>query len=206
MLGDDVVVIAEALTPADTTVRFRSTTTTGDGAPALAPVDLVPIAGASPGESVVTIADLASDPDALGRWAPGHYVVSVVLARAGSPTVTSNDIGYDLAPTITVSPNSTAAAQVHVGDSLTITCAPRILDRQRVRILFGSADVEPATIVNPDPTSPTFRTTPTTLTCVVPDVAAGRYLVRLRVDDVDSIPLADGTPPAFDPRHQVVIT
>ncbi|WP_194825056.1 DUF4255 domain-containing protein [Nocardia sp. XZ_19_231] len=206
LLGDELVVIAEALTIADTTLRFRSLTTTADGVPALATVALAPTAGARPGETLVTIQDVASDPDALGRWAPGHYAVLAAVSAPATSTVISNEIACDLAPTITVSPNSTSPGPVHVGDTLTLTSAPRILDTQRVRVLFGDKVIEPTARTNPVPVSPNFGTTPTTVTCAVPEMPPGRYLVRLRVDDVDSIPLADGDPPTFDVRQQVVIS
>jgi hypothetical protein len=85
--------------------------------------------------------------------------------------------------------------------NLTLTCEPRIADGQRVLLLFGDRQVAPSSISTPADT-----TQPTTLAFAVPDVAAGGYLVRLRVDGVDSIPVIySGTPavPAFDPLQKV---
>ena len=68
---------------------------------------------------------------------------------------------------------------------------------QRVRLLFADRQLEPTGVTNPDPTSPTFQQTPTTLTFDVPDVPPGTYTVRLRVDGVDSIRSSSpATPPS----------
>jgi hypothetical protein len=50
---------------------------------------------------------------------------------------------------------------------------------------------------------------PTTLTFSIPNVDAGSYVVRLRVNGVDSIPVIySGTPPlpAFDGSQTVTVT
>jgi len=50
---------------------------------------------------------------------------------------------------------------------------------------------------------------PSSAKFTVPAVAAGTYMVRLRVDGIDSIPVVySGTPPvpAFDTSQQVVVS
>ena len=72
------------------------------------------------------------------------------------------------------------------------------------QLIFGDQQVVPATIVTPADT-----TQPTTLTFSVEGVLAGTYVVRLRVDGVDSIPVRTSGPPAlleFDPAQQVIVT
>ena len=68
-------------------------------------------------------------------------------------------------------------------------------------MLFGSRTVEPSAVATPaDPAEPT------TIEFVVPDVPPGEYLVRVRVDGVDSVPVVlAGTPPvlSFDATQKV---
>jgi hypothetical protein len=71
-------------------------------------------------------------------------------------------------------------------------------------ILIGSQSLLPASISTPlaDPLAAT------TLTFLVPAVAVGNYLVRLRVEDIDSLPvLVTGSPPKldFDPTQKVTV-
>lgn len=190
-LGEDVVVVGEGIV-AHAAARFTSTRVT----PA---VDL-PLAAATSSEGIVHLPPKGEDPGALGRWAPGLYTVAVVVTRPGAPTIVSNEVVCALAPRITVTPTSAPAGTVE----LTVTCEPRIATGQRVLLVFGDRQVEPASVSSPADTSE-----PTTLTVSIPDVSAGSYRVRLRVDGVDSIPVVyAGTPPApaFDAAQTVVVT
>ena len=88
--------------------------------------------------------------------------------------------------------------------TLTLTCSPRMRDGQRALLLFGDRQVPPRSLNNPGD-----ATQPTTLTFLVPGVAAGAYVVRLRVDGADSLPfILTGTPPhlEFDPLQSVTVT
>jgi hypothetical protein len=70
--------------------------------------------------------------------------------------------------------------------------------------LFGESQVSVQTVTNPADES-----LPTTLDFEIPDVEEGSYLVRLRIDGADSIPvILTGTPPRleFDPNQKVSIT
>ena len=192
-LGEDVVLAGGQLATTDTTVRFTS--------PRVAvPIELPVQAGERPGELVVHVPDTPDDPDALSRWAPGVYTAGLLVRRADTPTLASNELAISLAPRITVSPATAPAGTV----TLTITCAPRLVERQRVLLIVGDRQVGPDTITTPgDPAQPTA------LTFVVTDLAAGDYTVRLRVDGADSIPvIASGTPPlpAFDPAQRVTVS
>ena len=85
-----------------------------------------------------------------------------------------------------------------------MTCTPRLLPDQEphTQLIFGTQTVLPATINSPaDPTQPT------TLTFTVPSVPAGKYLIRLRVEGVDSLPITiQGSKFDFDPNQQVTVT
>ena len=105
---------------------------------------------------------------------------------------------FALAPSIKLTPNSTTMAiVVKSGDPITITCTPRIRDRkdpassafesiQNVIVWFGDQVVKAPVISNQHPLQ---KDQPTTITFKVPDVENGLYVVRLRVDNVDSIPV-----------------
>jgi hypothetical protein len=192
-LGEDLIVAGRHLTVLDTTMRLTN--------PRLPEPIVLPVqAGADPGDLVVHVADVADDPDALSRWAPGLYTAGLIVKHTNQPALASNELAVAIAPRITVSPANAAAGTV----SLTVTSAPRLAERQRVLLLFGDRHVEPTAVNTPG--NPAL---PTTLTFDVTDVVAGEYTVRLRVDGVDSIPvIASGTPPLleFDPAQRVTVS
>ena len=68
-------------------------------------------------------------------------------------------------------------------------------------LIFGSRTVEHAGVTTPaDPLQPS------TLTFTIEDVAAGDYIVRLRVGGIDSLPIVmNGEPPKpeFDAQQKV---
>ncbi len=192
-LGENVVLIGEQLTIVDTVARFTSLRLTN-------PVELPPAAGDTPGELRAHLPDKSEDLNALSRWVPGFYTLALVVRHSGMPAIVSNELAVALAPRITVTPLTAAAGTV----TLTIACEPRLVAGQRILLLFGDRQVDPQTVITPANTS-----LPTTVTFTVSHVVAGRYLVRLRVDGVDSIPVVyTGMPltPSFDPNQQVTIT
>jgi len=192
-LGENLALAGRQLTVADTVLRFIN--------PRLDTPNELPVApGLLPGELAVHVPDAPEDPGALARWVPGLYTAGLIVKPAGAPAIASNELAVSLAPRITVTPTTAAAGTV----ALTLTCAPRLIEHQRVQLIFGDRQVAPATIVTPADTAQ-----PTTLTFSVDDVLAGTYVVRLRVDGVDSIPVTtSGTPPLldFDPAQQVIVT
>lgn len=191
-LGDDIAIVGEHLTIADTTVRFTS--------PRLAqPIELAPASGKKPGELTVHLPGKIEDPGVVSSCLPGYYTVALVVRRIGLPAMVSNEVAFALAPQITVSPTSAVPGTVN----LTLTCEPRIVTGQRVLLLFGDRQLEPDSVTNPSDT-----TQPTTVVATIPSVLADSYVVRLRVDGVDSIPVAyTGTPPvpSFDPLQTVTV-
>jgi hypothetical protein len=192
-LGEDIAIAGEQLTTADAVVRFTH-------ARLPQPIELVPAAGDMPGELRVHLPSKTEDATALSRWAPGFCTVALVVWKTGVPAMASNEVAFALAPQITVSPNSAAPGTV----GLTLTCEPRIVAGQRALLLFGDRQIEPDSI-----TSPADTAQPTTLVFTIAAAAAGIYVVRLRVDGVDSIPVVQsGTPPlpAFDPLQRVTVS
>jgi hypothetical protein len=206
-LGEDVAIIGDNLQMTDTTIRFTSLIPPPPGQ-SPPPVEIVPQVGDAPDEIKAHIESHPQDPDALERWAPGFYTVALVVKHSDVPPIVSNEVAFALAPIVTVTPNSTTPNSVNPGDTLTVTCAPRVRDSQRVLLLFGDKQVKPKTISNPNPAAPNYKETPTTITFEVPAVGKDLYLVRLRVDGVDSIPVVyAGTPPvaSFDPAQKVTV-
>jgi hypothetical protein len=192
-LGEDIAVVGEQLTGADAVVRFTS-------ARLKQRVELPAANGAQPGELLVHLPNQVEDPGAMSRWAPGFYTAALVVRKVSVPALVSNEVAFVLAPRITVSPATAASGTVN----LSLTSEPRIVSGQRVLLLFGDRQVEPVSV-----TSPSDLTQPTTLAFTIPGVTVGTYVVRLRVDGVDSIPVVySGTPPtpAFDALQRVTVT
>jgi hypothetical protein len=190
-LGDDIVMSGRQLSTVNTVARFSSLRVD-------VPVDIVPVAGDAAGSLRVHLADSIQDVDAASRWAPGIYTVALLTQSPGLPALLSNELPLALAPIITVAPLTAAPGTV----ALTLTCMPRIRDAQRVLMLFGDQLIPPKSISNPaDPHEPTD------LTFDVPGVVKGIYVVRLRVDGADSIPVDfSGATPAFATNQQVVVS
>ena len=191
--GEDIIILGEQLTMANAIVRFSSTRLEQ-------PIELAPQPGGTASEITVHLPNQVEDANALSHWAPGFYTCVLSITHLGVPTLISNPVAFALAPRITVTPNSAPAGTIN----LTLTSAPRIVATQRVLLIFGDQQIEPSNI-----STPADVTQPSTLTFAVPGVVAGSYLVRLRVDGVDSIPVIySGTPPvpAFDPAQRVTVT
>jgi Pvc16 N-terminal domain len=145
------------------------------------------------------VPSIAENPSAMSQWAIGTYSVSLTVTTADSSPWSTNTVPISLSPLITVAPLNTAPGTVN----LTVTCTPRLLPDQEpgTLLVFGSQTVPAATITTPaDPTQPT------SLTFSIPSVAAGTYLIRLRVEGIDSLPLTiQNAKFAFDPNQQVVV-
>jgi len=161
----------------------------------------VPTSIASPTRLNVRVPAIATDADAQHEWAVGMYSVAVKVPRPNLPTLPSNSVPIALSPRITVDP-----LDVSAGDALTVTCSPRLLASQmtQVALLFGDTSLLPDAIDNPADTH-----SPTSLTFTVPNVAADDYVVRLRVNGIDSLPIViAGTPPTigFDPQQTVTVS
>ena len=194
-LGDGVIISGQNLPGSGVVVRFtRQSSPAPPGGPEV--VALALAAGGTDSEIAVA---LPNDAGAMTQWAPGFYTVSLLLTTPGLPAWATNEVPVALLPVITVAPILAPPGDL----TLTVTSAPRLRDGQRVQLLFGDRQIPAKTISNP-----ADATKPTTLTFFVPAAVAGKYVVRLRVDGVDSFPvLRSGTPPVlgFDPNQTVVI-
>jgi hypothetical protein len=144
-------------------------------------VSLTPLAGGGSGEIAVKLPD---DAAAASAWAPGFYTVQLMVTQGTLPRVPSNEVPLTLAPVITLSANT-----VSTGDTLTISVTPHLQALQRVQVIFGSLPLP----------SPAIAAETDSIDIEVPAVPAGTYLVRLRVDGVDSLSVRrTGSPPRFE--------
>jgi len=162
--------------------------------------ELAPSPPTSDGELRVHLPTPAEDAAAMADWASGLYQLSLRVTRPGLPGWRSNGVPLALAPRITVSPLNAAAGDLQ----LTVSCTPRLRSVQKTaaRLIFGMRELSPDSVDTPaDPAQST------TLVFTVPQVAAGSYPVRLRVEGIDSLPVrVSGSPPAFDFDPQQTVT
>lgn len=120
-----------------------------------------------------------NDPQSATASKPaGFYLASVIVQRAAEPDRVSNAVTFSLAPTITLSPTQAAPGNIQ----LTVTSAPMLQPSQRVSLLFRDGEIIAAPI--------TVKTDQSVFNLQnVPAGQVGEYVVRLRVDGVDSIPI-----------------
>lgn len=120
-----------------------------------------------------------NDPQSATASKPaGFYLASVIVQRTDEPDRVSNAMPFSLAPTITLSPTQAVPGNIQ----LTVTSAPMIQPGQRVTLLFRAGESMTAPVTQPtDQSSFNLQN--------IPAGQPGEYVVRLRVDGVDSIPI-----------------
>jgi len=195
-LGDDLSLIGNALARSGTlTAVFANDR--------LAIENTLPLsAGGSTSELRSHLPSPAEQAAAMDLWATGVYSVALRVDDPGMPSWTTNSVPIAIAPRITAAPLAAAAG---AGFTITVRCAPRLRPLQvpGVRLLLGTTELLAGTVVTPADT-----TQPSTITFAAPALAAGEYLLRLRVDGIDSLPvLTSGSPPVFgfDPAQKLVV-
>ena len=193
-LGDAVAILGEHLLGDHLTARFHH--------PSLAaPINLAPEAERSANELQVLLPGQGDDPVVGAAWPAGFYSIHLVVQRPDLPDWTTNTLAMPLAPRITGIIPATAPAD---DMTLTIKCLPQVRPGQRVLLIFGDRTIAPDPIVLPGAAS-----APSSLTFRVSKSAArpGAYVLRLRVDGVDSIPVDfTGPVPRFADDQKVIIT
>ncbi len=150
------------------------------------PQPLVPLPESTAAQLQVQLPD-----DGLG-WAAGLYMVTVTVGRDDQARQATNALPIVVAPRIhTMAIDGTNSRMM-----LRMTCNPVVLQDQRVSLLLGEREI---------PAEPRDRPTGELL-FRLGDIQPGKYLVRLRVDGVDSIIVdATTTPPRFDPSQKIII-
>jgi hypothetical protein len=195
-LGDDLLVTGNNFT-SDTTM-----TAVFENAKLKLTREVTPAPTTSPTRLTVHVPGIGDDVNAMHDWAVGFYTLSLKVARPNLPAWTTNGVPIALAPLIVVSPLNAVPGDIDV----TITCTPRLRSEQQAQtsLIFGTSQIAPTMITTPaDPTQPT------TLTFTVPGVVKGDYLVRLRVEGIDSLPVQlTGSPTRleFDEQQKVKVS
>ena len=124
-----------------------------------------------------------------------------MVQRADLPEWTTNALAMPLAPRIThIDPTTAPAGNL----TLIIQCLPQVRPGQRVQLIFSSRAVAPQPFTLPaDPNAPGELTFQISNAQARPEP----YVLRLRVDGVDSIPVDfSGTMPQFADDQKVTIT
>lgn len=193
-LGDSVTLLGTQLSSEHTLVRFEH-------AQLALPIDIQPEISSNPSELVVQLPNPNDDVELGSKWPAGFYKVSLLTQKPGIPAWRSNSVALPLAPTIeSINPNNAVAGDV----VLNIECHEQILGEQNAALLFSDRAINVDSMLTPaDPSAPT------TLTFTVEGVATRvtPYVVRLRVDGVDSIPVDfTGSTAEFDANQQVTIS
>jgi hypothetical protein len=192
-LGEDLILNGKHLDSQGLMVRFSSLRLDKY-------IEIEPLKGGNANQIKVHLSDQAEEPGAFAKWVPGFYTVSLVVRMPDMPAWTSNEVPFALAPKVAIAPNDALEGDL----ALTVTCTPRIRDGQRIVLLFGESQVKAQTV-----STPADESQPTTLDFNIPKVKAGSYLVRLRIDGSDSLPvILAGSPPRleFDPSQKVTVT
>ena len=101
-------------------------------------------------------------------------------AAAGSVTVTSNAVPVALAPKLVSNAQLKAKLAENGATALTVNCSPPVLPQQTIALIVGSQLVSSAPV----------QAATSQLSFGLQGFTAGTYLLRLRIDSVDSIPVA----------------
>lgn len=195
-LGDELLIVGQNL-DAVASVRFTLINSRSNG---VQPIVLLPPAVEQTNQGIKVT--LPNDAAAAEAWAAGFYSVAVVVTR-NQQTWSSNDLPLAIAPSIeNVAPANTVARDPQGDVSITITCKPNVrlakVDDTHMRfdqpvvLLLGSArQIAPDPPPPPPvpPAQPPASTDQLVFTFHVDPTEVGEYLMRLRVDGVDSVPL-----------------
>lgn len=164
------------------------------------PIELPPLPGATFDSLQIELPDTSDEPQVPSEWPAGIYTLSVLVQKPGLPPWSSNAQPFALAPQITITaPPGNTASQGSV--TVELECVPQVRNTQRAVLLFGDREIPLDTLTTPgDPTAPSF------LTFQV-DATPGVYVLRLRVDGVDSIPVDFSSPlPQFASNQKLTVT
>ncbi|NEO98514.1 MAG: DUF4255 domain-containing protein [Symploca sp. SIO2E9] len=134
------------------------------------------------------------------KWLAGFYTVTVEVNEGDRERMT-NSMTFPLVAEVTNITYSNGNGQ------LTLNCNPPVKEGQEVALLLGDRAIPYKRQIIPIPNEFTEEIQPiTSLTFDVKDIPSGTYVVRLRVDGVDSVPI-DFTkqPPHFKEDQKVKI-
>lgn len=159
-------------------------------------VEIEPLASSTENKLIVP---LPNDVAAQTQWVAGIYSVAVIIQKAvGETERVSNTLPLRLAPHLTDIAPDPAAPDGSGNVTLQLTSSPQVLPEQRAMMLIGDREVP----------AEAHSAQTDTLSFIVSDAVPGEYVVRLRIDGVDSFPVIQ-TPGGlleFDPDQKVTIS
>ncbi|MGK7911158.1 MAG: DUF4255 domain-containing protein [Synechococcus sp.] len=215
-LGDILKIRGEGLDSDNLMVRFRyqrSNFAEPSDLPILLPVEISPLPERAATEMQVQL-PTADTPGVPAQWPAGFYTLSLVIQRPNLPNWTTNELPFCLAPQLVITqptpPPGATIAEAPTGDvNLRLTCTPPVLLKispgepvkllQRVILLFGDREISVQS-------ASTIADSSTELNFLVRDAEPETYILRLRVDGVDSIPIDfTNIPPQFADDQKVKI-
>ncbi|WP_299486258.1 DUF4255 domain-containing protein [Acaryochloris sp. IP29b_bin.137] len=158
------------------------------------PKVLEPLPGGTASELQVQLPDLVAMPEEAREWRAGFYTLSLVIPREQGAW-SSEAWPLAIAPKLLrVEPLTAEAGVVR----LTVTCMPPVQADQGVTLLLGDRGVPVMGIEE--------ERFGSELQVEVEDIRSGVYVMRLRVDGVDSIPVDfSSSPPQFAENQTLVI-
>jgi hypothetical protein len=213
-LGDELLITGENLEALES-VRFTFVNPRSNGTQ---PILLLPPAIETTEEGIKVT--LPNDAAAGELWSAGFYTVAVVVNR-NQQTWSSNELPISLAPSIqNIGPGNTVARNPQGDVTITITSRPNVrlarvddttmrFDQQVVLILGTTRQIapQPPPPPPPAPDPAPASTDQLVFTFHMEPAEVGQYLVRLRVDGVDSVPLDPlSDTPQFDDAQKLEVT
>jgi hypothetical protein len=156
-------------------------------------LEIAPLAGSTATSLTVQI------PIAPADWPAGFYAVDVMVQRTGeSYRRSTNQLTFSLAPKVALAPSSASASAGSIAYAATVS--PEVRIDQRATLMLGDQEF----LALPASFGPNVTQSGTLQFSAI--LAAGTYLVRLRVDGVDS-PTIDRTlkPPQFNAPQVTVL-
>lgn len=213
-LGDELLIIGQNLEGLES-VRFTLVNPRANGT---APILLVPPAVETTDEGLKVT--LPNDAAASELWSAGFYTVAVIVNRGGQ-TWSSNELPISLAPGIeNIAPGNVVARDPQGDVTITVTCGPNVrlarvddatmrFDQQVVLMLGTARQIAPQPPPPPPPAPDPAPVSTNQLDFVfhMEPAEVGQYLVRLRVDGVDSVPLDPlSETPRFDDAQKLEVT
>jgi len=168
------------------------------------PLTLTPLS-VTASQVTVQLPNPATLPAGVGTVAATFDALMDQTSGATPVTVTSNSAPVALAPTLVSTSQLTAKLAKTGTTTVTVTCSPAVQPQQAIALIVGSQLVSLAPVTAAS----------TQLSFSLQGFTAGTYLLRLRVDAVDSIPVVTApapvnanqpTPMQFSANQQLVLS
>lgn len=196
--GDQLVIQGHLLSGTQVNVSFASAART----PA---IPITP--DANTGESITVT--IPTDTTTDGKWPYGFYTLSIIFGPPDNPDQTTNSLAIALAPQIDMNTEPTATRDTTGKVTVTLNSVQQVLHTQNVSLLLNELEV-PSDVRTAITNSLSFTS------LAGQNIPPGNYLMRLRIDGVDSFPFVRTgypqqpfdpikNPPEFDQNQRITI-